>query len=125
MAAVSLRDLYEQYSDQVQFLLVYIREAHPVDGWHIGRHDIYDPTTLEERRKVASACEVALRYGIRTYVDEMDDAVMTAYAAWPERLYLVGLDGCVVYAGGRGPFGFKPGQLKRAIDALLTRLASA
>jgi hypothetical protein len=30
---VSLRDLYEQYSERVQFLVVYIHEAHPIDGW--------------------------------------------------------------------------------------------
>jgi hypothetical protein len=49
----------------------------------------------------------------------MDDAVMQAYAAWPDRLYLVDLDGRVVYAGGRGPWGFKPGELKAAVDELL------
>ena len=60
-----------------------------------------------------------MQHGIRTYVDEMDDAVMIAYAAWPERLYLVGKDGRVVYAGGRGPGGFKPTELKEAIDTTL------
>ena len=58
-------------------------------------------------------------HGIPTLVDEMDDAVMTAYAAWPDRLYLVGLEGEVVYAGGIGPFGFKPDELKEAIDTYL------
>lgn len=116
---MSLRDLYEAYHDRVQFLVIYIREAHPVDGWHMGKHDIHDPGTIEERRELAGTCEAAMQYGIRTYVDEMDDPVMTAYAAWPERLYLVGRDGRVAYAGGRGPFGFKPAELKEAIDALL------
>ena len=117
---MSFRDLYRQYHEQVQFLLIYIREAHPVDGWSFGdRTDIHDPKTIEERRQVAGMCEVSLQYGIRTYVDEMDDAVMTAYAAWPERLYLVGLAGRVVYAGGLGPFGFKPAELKEAMDLLL------
>ena len=114
---MSLRDLYAQYNDKVQFLVIYIREAHPVDGWDVGSvNRIYDPQTIEERREVAGMCEVSLQYGIRTYVDEMDDAVMIAYAAWPERLYLVGLDGRVVYAGGLGPFGFEPAELKAAID---------
>lgn len=63
---------------------------------------------------------MALQYGIRTYVDEMNDGVMTAYAAWPVRLYLVGQDGRVRYAGGLGPWGFKPAELKDAIEALLT-----
>lgn len=92
-----------------------------MDGWDVGSENrIYDPKTIEERRKVAGSCESALQYGIRTYVDEMDDAVMTAYAAWPERLYLVGLDGRVCYAGGLGPWGFKPAELKAAIDTLLS-----
>jgi hypothetical protein len=111
--------LYERYSDRVQFLVIYIREAHPADGWHMRKTDIYDPKTIEERRRVAGECTMALQYGIPTLVDGMDDAVMTAYAAWPERLYLVDLEGRTVYAGGPGPFWFKPGELKKAIDASL------
>jgi hypothetical protein len=134
---VRLSELYEEYHEQVQFLSIYIREAHPVDGWWMGRRltrklirkfspkvsmKHYDPKTLEERRAVARECEIALQYGIRTYVDEMDDAVNTAYAAWPTRLYLIGLDGRVVYAGGLGPYDFKPEKLKTAIDQYLKDL---
>ena len=78
-----------------------------------------DPKTIEERRTVAGECETALQYGIKTYVDEMDDAVNTAYAAWPTRLYLVGLDGKIVYGGGLGPYDFKPEKLKVAIQDYL------
>ncbi len=116
---MSLRDLYTQYNNLVQFLVIYIREAHPIDGWDMGSaYRINDPQTIEERRKVAGMCETGLQYGIRTYVDEMDDAVMAAYAAWPERLYLVGQDGRVAYAGGPGPFGFILAELKNAISLL-------
>jgi hypothetical protein len=48
-------------------------------------------------------------------VDETDDAVNKAYDAHPTRLYLVGTDGRVAYAGGLGPFGFKPAELEAAI----------
>ena len=109
---MSLRDLYRDYEDKIQFVLVYVREAHPTDGWYMGNHDIRTHQSMEERREVARMCEVALQYGIETYVDEMDDAVAKAYAALPDRLYLVGRDGRVVYAGGRGPFGFRPAELK-------------
>jgi len=44
---------------------------------------------------------------------------MSTYAAWPERLYLVGTDGRVAYAGGPGPSGFSPAELQEAIDAVL------
>jgi hypothetical protein len=134
---VSLQDLWKQYHDSVQFLSIYIREAHPVDGWWLGKGlpgiylklsrskaatDIYDPKTIRERRRVAGQCQQALKYGIRTYVDEMDDRVNKAYAAQPTRLYLIGLDGRVVYAGGLGPFGFKPAELGEAIASTLKQM---
>ena len=68
---MSLHTLYEQYRDHVQFLMIYIREAHPVDGWWLGgglaglaglalkavrtkaATDVVDPRTIEERRSVA------------------------------------------------------------------------
>ena len=132
---MSLGDLYQQYHERVQFLSIYIREAHPKDGWWFGggimgkilkkgipktATDIYDPKTIEERRSVAGQCEESLKYGIRTYVDEMDDAVNKAYAAWPTRLYLLGIDGRVVYHGGLGPFDFHPAKLKTAIEKYLS-----
>lgn len=132
-----IQELYEQYHQQVKFLNIYIREAHPIDGWWMGRRltrsmvrrvipkasmEHYDPKTIEERRAVAGECETALQYGIHTYVDEMDDHVNTAYAAWPTRLYLVGLDGRVVYAGGLGPWGMKPNKLKVSMDQYLASI---
>jgi len=121
----------------MKFVSIYIREAHPVDGWWFGKGpmailmklarmraatDVYDPKTIEERRSVAGECEDALQYGIRTYVDEMDDVVNKAYAAWPTRLYLIGIDGRVVYHGGLGPFDFHPANLKTAIEQYLSTL---
>lgn len=133
---MSLHDLYQKYNGQVQFIKVYIREAHPVDGWWLGKgimsilltlsrskasRDLYDPKTIQERRAAASDCQQSLQYGIKTYVDEMDDAVNKAYAAWPTRLYLINEAGSVIYAGGPGPFGFKPSALGQAIQNYLTK----
>lgn len=56
--------------------------------------------------------------GIPALVDELDDAVSIAYAAWPDRLYLVDLEGRIAYHGGRGPFGFDPDGLEAAIRTL-------
>jgi hypothetical protein len=134
---VRLRDLYERYQDQVQFLVIYIREAHPIDGWWLGgglpglylklsgsraATDVYDPKTIEERRSVAGRCEAALEYGIPTLVDEMDDSVSKAYAGWPTRLYLIGLDGRVVYPGVLGPFGFDPAELGATMEQYLAQV---
>ena len=137
---MGLQELYAKYHEQVQFLTVYIREAHPIDGWWFGggisglmmkfygskaATHVYDPKTMEERRAVAGECQEALKYGIRTYVDEMDDPMNKAYAAWPTRLYLVGLDGRVEYAAGLGPYGFKPAALGEGIEEYLAQLEIA
>ena len=136
---MGVQQIYKQHHEDVQFLNIYIREAHPIDGWWLGRRltkgairkifpypkasmEHYDPTTIEERRAVAGECMQALDYGVRTYVDDMDDSVNNAYAAWPTRLYLIGLDGRVVYAGGLGPYGFKPAKLNAAIEDYLKSL---
>ncbi len=136
--AVSLRDLYAKYSDQVQFLVIYIQEAHPIDGWWFGNNpvgwllklagskaaqDIHSPTTLEERQAVAQRCQDTLDYNIPTLVDGIDNSVNQAYAALPTRLYLVGVDGRVVYAGKPGPWGFSPAELGKAIEAAVGKPA--
>lgn len=72
-----------------------------------------DPKTIEERRKVAGRCMKDLDLTIPALVDGMDDAANLAYAGWPERLYVVGKDGTIAYAGGMGPFHFKPGEMTK------------
>ena len=126
--------MYREYGDRVEFLGIYIREAHPVDGWSFAKWparplvrlfarkaalDVYDPTTLDDRRQVAARCEEALSYEYPTLVDTIDDRASTAYVGKPTRLYLIGEDGRVNYAGGPGPFGFKPAAFRDAIAAYL------
>jgi hypothetical protein len=103
---------------------VYIREAHPEEGWILPENRrsgvaINEPTTNEERQVVAAACAVNLKMTMPTVIDEVDNDVASAYGGWPDRLYLVGADGHIVYQGGEGPFGFKPEELANAIDSHL------
>jgi hypothetical protein len=115
-----LEELYDRHRDQVAFFIVYIREAHPEDGWVLAdnrREEIAvaDPTSLDERAAAADACVVRLRTRIPVLLDDVDDAVALAYGGWPDRLYLIGRDGRVAFQGERGPDGFKPEQLAAAI----------
>jgi hypothetical protein len=110
----------------VHFLTVYIREAHPEDGWIIAENrrsglSLRDPTTDEERRVVASTCAANLRLDMPMVVDRVDNAVASAYGGWPDRLYLICRDGRIAFQGGAGPFGFKPEELERAIERELAR----
>ena len=76
-------------------------------------------TTLEERRR--QALESAARLGLELplYLDEMDNAVSTAFAAWPERLVLADAERRIVYPGRPGPSGFSPDEAEAALAALL------
>lgn len=105
----------------MQFVVVYIREAHPEEGWILPENRrsgiaVHEPTTDDERRAVATTCAANLKMSMRTVIDGVDNAVASAYGGWPDRLYLVGSDGRIVYQGGEGPFGFKPEELAVAIE---------
>jgi hypothetical protein len=69
---------------------------------------IKDPTTFDERLKLAHKACTALNIKIPCLVDTMDDTVNKAYAGWPDRVYVVGADGKIAVAGGQGPQGFAP-----------------
>ena len=104
----------------MQFVAVYIREAHPEDGWILPENRrsqiaVHEPTTDEERQMVAQSCAANLKMSMLTVIDGVDNAVADVYGGWPDRLYLVGADGRIAYQGGEGPFGFKPEELDDAI----------
>ncbi|MCP3903625.1 MAG: hypothetical protein GY715_08315 [Planctomycetes bacterium] len=115
-----MKQLWNDYGDRVQFFVVYIREAHPLDGASPmgggGAPIVEDPVTLGERNEVAAVCMTKLALEpMPALVDNVDDKVGRAYAAHPDRLYLVGRDGRIAYRGGPGPFGFEPDELEKAI----------
>ncbi len=113
--------MYEGWRDRAEFVLVYIREAHPTDGWQVPANErdgvkFPQPTTLEERRGVASKCVAGLKISIPCVLDGMDNKVGDAYAAWPERLFVVDAEGRIAYAGRPGPQGFDPDELQRWLE---------
>ena len=117
--------MFETYRDRVQFYMVYIREAHPTDGWQVRANEFEDiliaqPTTLGERTQVAKKMCSVLKIKLPPLVDGMDDKVNRAYGASPDRLYLIDVNGRVAYQGDRGPAGFRPNELEAAIKRLVS-----
>ena len=120
----ALEELAERHDDRVPFLIVYIREAHPEDGWVLADNRrqgiaLVDPGSDDARAEVAATCAVQMQTRLPVAVDGVDDAVALAYGGWPDRLYLIGRDGRIAYQGGEGPFGFDPDDLAVAIDTEL------
>lgn len=98
--------------------LVYIREAHALDSPMPGNHGLVeDPIDDGERAEVAHTCVDELDLPMPALIDGVDDKVGKAYGGWPDRLYVIGSDGKVVYAGAQGPRGFDPDAWEKAIVA--------
>jgi alkylhydroperoxidase family enzyme len=125
-----LEELKSRYGDKVEFLAIYVREAHPTDGWRMSSNDsagiaVKQPLLLNERESVAKTCCSALKMSMPLLVDEMDDRVGRAYSGMPDRLYLIDRQGRIAYKSGRGPFGFKPGELEQSLVLSLLDQESA
>jgi type I thyroxine 5'-deiodinase len=79
------------------------------------------PRSPDERAGVASACQRGLKIDLPILVDGLDDGVEQAYAAWPDRLYVIDRDGRVAFKSRPGPFGFKADLLGAALERALAR----
>ena len=119
-----------RYKNDADFLCVYVREAHPTDGWRMGSNDkagvaVAQPRDFAERSSLANRCGAQLKMNMPLLVDEMDDRVGHAYSGMPARLYVIDRAGKVAYKSGRGPFGFKPDELEQALVMTLLDQSSA
>ena len=116
--------LHDRYKDRATFVMVYVREAHPTDGWRMESNErvgvsTKQPTTYEERVEVAQTCGKHLNLSFPMLVDTIDDKVGAEYSGMPGRFYLIDRAGKVAFKNGRGPFGFKPAELEHSLILLL------
>src|SRR4051812_11813087 len=111
--------------------MVYVREAHPTDGWRMESNvrqgvTARQPTTAAERAEVCGLFRDRLKPGMTVLVDEIDDRVGNAYSGMPARLYVIARQGKGAFKSGRGPFGFKPAEMEQAlVMTLLESVTSA
>ncbi len=112
--------VYRRHKDNATFVMVYVREAHPTDGWKMDSNGklgvaVKQPTTNPERIEVCRQFQKKFQPGMKVLVDDIADPTGTAYSGMPARLYVIDPKGKVAYKGGRGPFGFKPGEMEQAL----------
>ena len=120
----NIEKLHKRYKDRATFVMVYVREAHPTDGWSMDSNDqvgisLRQPRNYEERVEVAQTCSKTLNLGFPMLVDTIDDSVGARYSGMPGRFYVIDPEGKVAYKSGRGPFGFKPAELEQSLVMLL------
>ncbi len=127
--------VYKKFREDVQFLMIYVREAHPTDKWWLAEtklmrliattsnnyasYDTKEPKSIKERRLAATACREKLLEDMPVYIDNMDNQVDLAYVAWPTRVYFLGIDGKIQYDSGLGPYGVSPDELEQELSSYL------
>jgi len=111
--------IYNDYKDHADFLTIYIREAHPLDEWRMRSNEkdkddvcYVQPRNLGQRVAIANDFTRRLKFTVPFGIDEMNNAAEGAYAAWPERLYILDESGRVSYKGGNGPFKYDPKEVR-------------
>jgi thiol-disulfide isomerase/thioredoxin len=120
--------IYQRHKDNATFLMVYVREAHPSDGWVMESNTrvgvkVAQPKTLDERVKVCDQFCQKLKPNMPIVVDEIEDTAGNLYSGMPGRYYVIDPQGKVAYKSGRGPFGFKTGELEQAVVMSLLECA--
>ena len=125
--AVRMNNIYEKYKDRIEFLCVYIREAHPEDGisGYPAQSNVKDDifisthTNIEERAEVAQMCVLRLNLKMPMALDNMRDQVDQGYRAMPERLAVIDAEGKIAYISAQGPWGFLPDEWEAAIEKIV------
>ena len=122
--AGNVEKLYRDYQARATFVMVYVREAHPTDGWVSEGNGsvgvaLPQPRSDAERLKVAQTCAGRLGLGFPMLVDSLDDRVGARYSGMPSRLYVIDRSGLIAYKSGRGPFGFKPREMEQSLLMVL------
>ena len=116
-----VESLREKYQNQAEFVIVYIKEAHPGDEWQVDDNTEGDvvytqPNSFEARMDLAKTFIDKMDVETPTLVDDIQNTAMACYAAWPERLYVIETDGTIAYKGDMGPFGFQPEKVESYLE---------
>ena len=115
--------LSAKYSFCSDFVTIYIEEAHPSERPNFsGNLSIPTHTTLEDRVAACKILEDVKSSSDNYYllVDLMDNSASKAYAALPERLYVI-LDGKIIFEGGQGPFDYDLEELETFIETFAVK----
>ena len=99
------------HKERAAFFFVYIREAHPIDGWVIPENELQgisfeDPKNYSQRLALASTACSVMHIKPSCLIDGLDDAVGNAYLAWPLRVVLVDATGTIAVLSNRNPASF-------------------
>jgi len=85
-----MHKLLVKYSRKINFLVIYIAEAHAADEWPVGDPlKIMQPKTNMERAAIAKKFQDDYQFMLPMLVDSVENSFEQTYSAWPIRFYVV------------------------------------
>ena len=115
-----LQALQARFGDNVHWVIVYTKEAHPVDGHVAGinrREGIEVPqhVSFEKRLEAAKLCHQKMNLKARVLVDGIENKVTQAYGGHPNRGFVIDADGKIVSRQN----WINADRIREALDGLL------
>ena len=108
-----MNDLYDDYRDEdVEFLLIYAREAHP--GEEVPAHESYD-----DKVRAAELLRDEEDVEMPILVDDVSGSIHRDYGKMPNSTYIIDKSGRVAFRA----LWTKPSVIREALDELLERQA--
>ena len=110
-----LENLAKKYVNLVDFILIYVEEAHATDLWKIdgNRYQVQTHRTIEDRKNAAKLLKDAWKHTI--LVDNLNNEAAKMFGALPQRLCLIE-NGVVEYLGPRIPMNFDINDIDRLLE---------
>ena len=106
-AAPSVQELYDEFGDRVEFIMLYVREAHPGENFT-------QSETMEEKLGYAQALEKFYDIKWTVAADNIDGALHRALDPKPNSAYLVNSAGTIIF---RSLWAADRDALRQALDA--------
>jgi len=114
--------LYNEWSGKVDFLVVYIMEAHADDEWPIStKLRIKQHKTIEDRQTAAACLRDQFRLQLPIALDSMQNEYHLEFAVWPERYHIIDGQGRVDQIGQPRDDGYSTARWPAEIRAWLKR----
>lgn len=118
--------IVEKYKDVFTYVVLYINEAHPTNGWYIGDelYKIPTHTSIQDRKQAASYLDDEIHHTAHVFLDNFQNQGQKIFGVKYERLYVLQKkhmgDLCgfqVLYQGGNGPFGYDLNDLDAFLES--------
>uniref|UniRef100_A0A8C8VQR3 Iodothyronine deiodinase n=1 Tax=Pelusios castaneus TaxID=367368 RepID=A0A8C8VQR3_9SAUR len=109
------KKLVKDFNSVADFLIIYIEEAHAIDGWAFKNNIVIENHRNLQDRKKAAEFLLKENPSYPVVLDTMENLSSSKYAALPERLYLL-REGKIVYKGGVGPWNYHPQDIRAILE---------